>query len=53
MRGFRFLRTKSKETFSEATVACYLRKNIFSFIEKSNKFRISQIIKKKEVDPLF
>ncbi len=53
MRGFRFLRTKSKETVSEATVACYLRKNIFYFIEKSNKFSISQIIKKKQVDPLF
>ena len=53
MRGFRFLITKSEETVSEATVACHLRKNIFYFIEKSNKFSISQIIKKKQVDPLF
>ncbi|MCY6355929.1 hypothetical protein [Clostridium sp. ZS2-4] len=53
MRNFRFLRTKSKEVVSEATVACYLRKSIFSFIEKSNRFSISKIIKKKQVDPLF
>lgn len=53
MRSFRFLRTKSKKVVSEATVACYLAKGIFSFIEKSNKFSISRIIKKKQVDPLF
>lgn len=50
---FRFLRTKSKEVVSEATVACYLRKRIFSFIQKYNRFSISGIIKKKQADHLF
>ncbi len=52
MRGFRFLRTKSKEIVSEATVACYLKKH-FSFIEKGSRISISGIIKKKQADPLF
>ncbi|WBW99491.1 transposase [Oceanirhabdus sp. W0125-5] len=52
-RTFRFLRTKSKTVVSEATVACYLRKSIFSVIEKYNRFSISRIIKEKQVDPFF
>jgi len=51
--SFRFLRTKSNAIVSEATVACYLRRNIFSFISKTNKFSISEIIKDKQVEPLF
>jgi hypothetical protein len=42
--NFRFLRTTSKNIVSEATVACYLRKNIFWLIEKDRKFAISEII---------
>ena len=53
MRKFRFLRTKSKKIVSEATVACYLRRSIFSFIEINNRITISRIIKKKQVEPLF
>lgn len=50
---FRFLRTKSKEIVSEATVACYLRMRIFPFIEKDNRFSISGIIKKKQAEPFY
>lgn len=50
---FRYLRTPSKEVVSEATVACYLQKNIFRIMAKNAGLSITQIIKKKQVDPLF
>lgn len=50
---FRFLRTTSNEIVSEATVACYLRKNIFSVVNKTSKLGVSRIIKKKQADSLF
>jgi hypothetical protein len=50
---FRYLRTPSKEIVSEATVAYYLRKNIFRIMTKNASLSITQIIKNKQVDPLF
>ena len=50
---FRFLRTKSKDVVSEATVSCFLRKNIFSLIAKNNKSTISEIIKEKQSETCF
>ncbi len=49
---FRFLRTKSRSIVSEATVACYLRRNLFSFISEFKGLSISQLIKAKQVDPI-
>ena len=50
---FRYLRTPSKEIVSEATVACYLRKNIFRIMAKNAGLSITKIIKNKQADPLF
>lgn len=50
---FRYLRTPSKEIVSEATVASYLRKNIFSIMYKNADLSITKIIKTKQVDPSF
>ena len=47
---FRFLRTQSQNIVSEATVACFLRKNIFWLIEKDRKLAISEIINSKHSD---
>lgn len=52
-QSFRYLRTPSKEIVSEATVACYLRKNIFRIMAKNAGLSITKIIKTKQVDPLF
>ena len=52
-QSFRFLRTPSKEIVSEATVACYLRKNIFRIMAKNAGYSITKIIKNKQVNPLF
>ena len=51
--SFRFLRTKSANIVSEATVACFLRKNIFWLISKNKKSVISEIITSKYSDTLF
>lgn len=48
---FRYLRTPSKSVVSEATVASYLRKNIFRIMAKNVDFSITKIIKNKQVDP--
>lgn len=50
---FRYLRTPSKTIVSEATVACYLRKNIIRIMAKNEGLSITKIIKNKQVDPLF
>jgi hypothetical protein len=50
---FRFLRTKSNSIVSEATVACFLRKNIIRLIAKNSGFTISRIIKEKQSEPCF
>jgi len=50
---FRFLRTKSNTIVSEATVACFLRKNIIRLITKNSGFTISRIIKEKQSEPWF
>lgn len=52
-RRFRFLRTPSKKIVSEATVAYYLRKNIFRIMAKNAGSSITKIIKTKQVDPSF
>lgn len=51
--NFRFLRTISNNIVSEATVACFLRKNIFWLIEKDKKLAISEIILSKRCNHLF
>lgn len=51
--SFRFLRTKSNMIVSEATVACFLRKNIFQHIAKNSGFIIPQIISQKQSEPCF
>lgn len=48
----RYLRTPSKEIVSEATVACYLRKNTFRIMAKDLGLSITKIIKNKQVYPL-
>lgn len=50
---FRFLRTKSNMIVSEATVACFLRKNIFQHIAKNSRFIIPQIISQKQSETCF
>jgi hypothetical protein len=50
--SFRFLRTKTDNIVSEATVACFLRKNIFWLINKNKKSMISDIIMSKYSEPL-
>lgn len=50
---FRYLRTPSKEFVSEATVATYIRKSIFSIIAFNGHFSIIKIIKKKQINPSF
>jgi len=50
---FRYLRTPSKTIVSEATVACYLRKNIIRIMAKNARLSITKIIKNKQVDLLF
>lgn len=50
---FRYLRTPSKTIVSEATVACYLRKNIIRIMAKNAGLSITKIIKNKQVEPLF
>ena len=52
-RIFRYLRTPSKTIVSEATVACYLRKNINRIMAKNVGLSITKIIKNKQVDPSF
>jgi hypothetical protein len=52
-RIFRYLRTPSKTIVSEATVACYLRKNIIRIMAKNAGLSITKIIKNKQVDPSF
>ncbi|MEG1982061.1 MAG: transposase [Clostridia bacterium] len=51
--SFRFLRTKSNKVVSEATVACFLRKNIFRHIAKNNRFIIPKIIRQKQSETCF
>ena len=48
--SFRYLRTISKETMSEATVACYLRKFIFRSMAENKHLTITRIIKSKQGD---
>lgn len=50
---FRFLRTKSNAIVSEATVKCFLRKNIIWLIMKNRSLTISRIIKEKQSEPCF
>lgn len=44
----RYLRTPSNEIVSEATIACYLRKNIFRLMVKNSAISITQIIMQKQ-----
>lgn len=48
---FRFLRTSSNELASEATIASYLRKNIFRIMTKNVELSITKIIKAKQIRP--
>ena len=48
---FRYLRTPSNKVVSEATLACYLRKNIFRIMANNHRISITQIIKKKQEKP--
>ncbi len=49
----KLLGTQTRSIVSEATVACYLRRNLFSFISEFKGLSISQLIKAKQVDPIF
>ena len=55
LKGYklRYLRTLSNEVASEATVASYLRRNIFRILPKNAELSITQIIKNKQLDPSF
>lgn len=46
--SFRWLRTKTNEVVSEATVAYFFRKNIFRITDKYRRLRIMQIIMAKQ-----
>jgi len=48
---FRYLRTSSTTIISEATIACYLLKNIIHIMAKNAGLNITKIIKNKQVDP--
>jgi hypothetical protein len=50
---FRYLRTPSKTIVSEATAACYLRKNIIRIMAKNAGLSITKIIRNKQVDSSF
>ena len=50
MISFRYLRTLSNETMSEASVASYLRKSIFRSLDKHKDLSIARIIKSKQED---
>lgn len=50
---FRFLRIISSEVASEATVASYLRQNIFHIMGKNATLSITKIIKNKQLSPSF
>lgn len=45
---FRYMRTPSLKTVSEATMMLYLRQNIFRFIAETPHLNITQIIRKKQ-----
>jgi len=45
---FRFLRIKSNDIVSEATVACIIRKKIFLSIQKNKNLGINKIIREKQ-----
>jgi len=47
---FRWLRTKTNKIVSEATMACYFRKNIFNIIAQNRHLPIMQIIIAKQND---
>ena len=47
----RYLRTVSNQIASEATVAYYLRKNIFLFMAKTKYYGITKIINDKQMEP--
>ncbi|KXG76288.1 hypothetical protein [Thermotalea metallivorans] len=49
----RYLRTPSKEIVSEATIAHYLRRNIFSIMAKNQEILITKIIMQKQLEPEF
>jgi len=52
LSSFRWLRTKTNEIVSEATVAYFFRKNIFRIMHKYRRLRIMQIIiNKQDEDP--
>ena len=48
MSSFRWLRTKTNQVVSEATVAYYFRKNIYRIMETYSHLGIMQIIKSKQ-----
>lgn len=50
--NLRYTRTPSKETVSEATIAFYLRKNIFRMLAKNPLNSITRIITRKQKEPL-
>lgn len=50
-KKFRWLRTRSDDIISEATVAQFMRKNIFLMFQKMPELAILQIIKSKQEEP--
>ncbi len=52
MSSFRWLRTKTNQVVSEATVAYYFCKNIYRIMEKYSHLSIMQIIKSKQNEEL-
>ena len=49
--AWRYLRTRTNPTASEATIAYALRKSIFFIIDKYRNFPIMQIIRSKQHSP--
>jgi hypothetical protein len=52
LQNLRFMRTRRRATVSEATVADFLRKNIFWFLHNQPDLPINQIISAKQLRPL-
>ena len=50
--NLRYTRTPSKKIVSEATVAFYLRKNIFRLLAENPMNSITRIIKQKQCEPI-
>lgn len=48
---YRYLRTPSRPVMSEASMMCYLRRNLFRFMARKGSLTITKIITSKQIPP--